>query len=452
MRSLFLFLCLLSSWASAADWSQWRGPGRDGNAPDFKVPAAWPEKLTPLWQVEAGAGLASPVMAEGRIYLFTRQEDKELLTCYAQEDGRQLWRAEYAAPFSANAQAANPRQFPVSRGLGPFATPAVAQGKVLTLGVSKILSCFDAKNGTLLWRTAYFPDPLPSQRVYICPPCNGECCKKTWDTAGTCPDCRMTLSLSGTETTTVSVGNYYGAAGSPLISGDLGIIQVRNKDQGQLIAINLTDGSERWRWTGPIPASCSPVLAQLGGVAQIIAVTRESIAGIALDGKTLWQHALVSNAQIVTPMVFEDLIIFATYRGPLQALKVRAENSIFAVTPAWEAAEHPLIISTPILIGETLIGFDSKRRGRLFQVEARTGKTLWTDQGDHGESAALLHTDQTVTALTSAGELLFLAPAEGGWALQATYAVTSTPTWTHPVLWQNKVLMKDATHLRLFSL
>jgi hypothetical protein len=39
---------LLLSWttALAAQWPQWRGPGRDGIVQPSAVPAAWPEKLT----------------------------------------------------------------------------------------------------------------------------------------------------------------------------------------------------------------------------------------------------------------------------------------------------------------------------------------------------------------------------------------------------------------------
>ncbi len=452
MRPVCLCLCLLTCFAQAADWGQFRGPARDGNAPDFVVPNQWPEQLNQLWRLEAGAGLASPVMVDDMVYQFTRSGDKEVLTCYSVADGKRVWQADYDAPFSANAQAANERQFPASRGLGPFATPTVIAGKVLTLGVSKILSCFEAKSGTLLWRTAYFPDVLPSEKVYICPPCNAECDKRTFDQAGICPDCQMRLSLRGTETTTVSVGNYYGAAGSPLVVGDLAVIQVRDKNQGQLIAVNLADGSERWRLAGPIPASSSPVHAVLAGVPQLIVVTRESIDGVDLQGKQLWHHAIQSNAQIVTPIAFEDLVLYAEYKGPLQALRLGATDGRFTVSQAWQANDHPLVISSPILVGETLIGLDSKRRGRLFQVEARTGKTLWEDNGDHGESAALLHTGQTVAALTSAGELLFLAPGDAGLSVVAHYPVANTPTWAHPVMWQNKVLVKDATHLQLFGL
>ena len=38
--------------ASAQDWSQWRGPGRDGLIPASFAPKAWPESLKRVWRVE----------------------------------------------------------------------------------------------------------------------------------------------------------------------------------------------------------------------------------------------------------------------------------------------------------------------------------------------------------------------------------------------------------------
>src|SRR6476661_6148604 len=62
------------------DWPQWRGPNRDGSAPSFTTPKAWPDMLTQRWKVEVGIGYASPVLVGNRVYMFTRQNDDEFLT------------------------------------------------------------------------------------------------------------------------------------------------------------------------------------------------------------------------------------------------------------------------------------------------------------------------------------------------------------------------------------
>ena len=52
--------------APSGDWPQWRGPNRDGSAPSFTIPKAWPEKLTERWKVEVGIGYATPVIVHER--------------------------------------------------------------------------------------------------------------------------------------------------------------------------------------------------------------------------------------------------------------------------------------------------------------------------------------------------------------------------------------------------
>ena len=48
------------------DWTQWRGPSRDGGVTSFNEPSAWPDTLTRRWQIEVGLGYASPLLVGDR--------------------------------------------------------------------------------------------------------------------------------------------------------------------------------------------------------------------------------------------------------------------------------------------------------------------------------------------------------------------------------------------------
>ena len=62
---------LLVTAAQAADWPRWRGPLGDGHAtPSEKVPSKLPAELKTSWRVPAGPGLASPVVAAGKVFAF----------------------------------------------------------------------------------------------------------------------------------------------------------------------------------------------------------------------------------------------------------------------------------------------------------------------------------------------------------------------------------------------
>ena len=75
--------------AFAADWPQWRGPNRDGKVMDVVLPATWPKTLKEEWKVTVGVGHASPVLANGRVYVFARQGEDEVLQCLDANSGKE---------------------------------------------------------------------------------------------------------------------------------------------------------------------------------------------------------------------------------------------------------------------------------------------------------------------------------------------------------------------------
>src|SRR5262252_10241691 len=84
--------------ARGGDWTQWRGPSRDGQF-SFAEPKRWPEKLNVKWKVTIGEGYASPLLAGGKILEFTRQADDEVAMGIDPADGKLLWRQSYPAPY-----------------------------------------------------------------------------------------------------------------------------------------------------------------------------------------------------------------------------------------------------------------------------------------------------------------------------------------------------------------
>ena len=140
-RSIWIIVCLCASVASA-EWSQWRGENRDGILTQFSAPTVWPKQLKRLWRMELGSGDASPIVAGGRIYTHTRQNENEVVTALDLETGEMLWQDSYGpVPYMWPWHGAE------SRGQGPFSTPVIHGGVVYTLGVTQALSAFDAETG-----------------------------------------------------------------------------------------------------------------------------------------------------------------------------------------------------------------------------------------------------------------------------------------------------------------
>src|SRR5690349_704115 len=141
----FLLAILLSLAASAEDWPQWRGPHRDGSLNPASAPAAWPERLKLKWKIAVGEGHASPIFASGRIFIFSRQQGKEVASSIDPVNGKIVWQQSYAAPYTMHPAA-------VWHGEGPKSTPLFNDGKLYTFGISGILTCFDAATGAVRWR------------------------------------------------------------------------------------------------------------------------------------------------------------------------------------------------------------------------------------------------------------------------------------------------------------
>lgn len=133
--------------STANDWPQWRGPNRDGKASGFKTPETWPKELVQKWKASVGEGVATPALVAGKLYVFSRQEGNEILRCLDAATGKELWQNKYESLGATG---------PASRFSGPRSSPAVAGGKVVTVGVRGVISCLDAATGKLLWRKDEF--------------------------------------------------------------------------------------------------------------------------------------------------------------------------------------------------------------------------------------------------------------------------------------------------------
>lgn len=98
-------ILVLVSLAHAADWPQWRGPDRTGASEGGPALAdAWPkEGPVKVWESEplqsgSPGGCASPVVADGRVYLYaTEQKDgkkTEIVLCLDAATGKTLWKVQ----------------------------------------------------------------------------------------------------------------------------------------------------------------------------------------------------------------------------------------------------------------------------------------------------------------------------------------------------------------------
>lgn len=400
-----LLLCF--SWNSglAQEWSQWRGPDRDGVVAVSEIPETWPGELKLGWQIDVGEGHSSPVVAGGKIYIFSRQGDEEVVSCVNPEDGRILWRESSPAPYTMHPAA-------TGHGKGPKSTPVVAEGAVVTLGISGILSCHDATDGTLRWRKSFEKDFKATSPAF-------------------------------------------GAAMSPIVFEGLCIAHVGGNDDGALVAVDLSTGKTKWKWTDDGPGYASPIIATFDGSRQVVTFAQEHIIGIDVNsGKLLWQIPFVTPWKVscVTPILFENDLILTGYEQGTMRVRVVKEGSTWSTEKMWHNADFGTYMNTPVLFGNLLVALADRRKGQYGILDVESGQLKWQGEGRQGENAALIRAGERLLSLHADGKFIVAEIEDHQIKPLKTYTVADSPTWAHPVFFDKKMLIKAKTTLSLWEL
>lgn len=395
------FTAVLAGQGVAQDWPQWRGPNRDGVLAAFREPTSWPERLTPKWKVDVGLGYATPIVVGNRVYMYTRQNENEVMLALDADTGKVIWQTSYPAPFTMNPAAAR-------HGQGPKSTPTFVNGRLYTLGMGGIVTAFDAATGKQLWQK---PGP--------------------------------------------SVGPLYGTAMSPLVDRGLVIVHVGGHNRGALTAFNANTGNVKWSWNGDGPAYGSPIVAQLDGMRQVITFTQENLVGVsATTGELLWQRPFTtrSTQNTITPILYGQTLIVSGLGKGITAFRVMRRNNQWVTENIWENQEVSLYMSSGVIVRDALFGLSNRNSGQYFSVDAKTGKTLWTSEPRQATNAAIVRAGDLLFALEDDAELVVVRSTLTGFEPVRRYTVADSATWAQPVISGNRVFVKDVSTLALWML
>ena len=392
---------ILAGDAAAQDWTQWRGPTRDGTVTAFDAPATWPEGLTRQWSREVGLGYATPLLLGDRLYLFTREGDDEVMQALDAATGETLWRTAYSAAFAMN-PATNPH------GEGPKSTPAYADGRLFTLGISGIVSAFDAETGERLWHKPAGPvEPL------------------------------------------------YHTAMSPLVVGDLVIFHVGGHDAGALTAFDAATGTVRWALEGDGPAYGSPQLYEFGGARHVVTLTQTRHVGVSVEtGALLWERPFVTpyDTTSQTPLRHGDIVIETGMEMGITGFRVvPAPGGGWTTEDVWHTDEVTLHMTNGVIADGVLVGLSQRNSGQYFGLDLDTGEVLWTSPPRQAENAAILRSGDTILSLQDDAQLVVLRQGRTEFDPVARYDVADSPTWTQPTLVGNRVYVKDVDTLTLWT-
>jgi outer membrane protein assembly factor BamB len=402
----FVAALVLSGAAVSAQWPQWRGPNRDGVASVWpRMGQGWPEKLERTWSQPIGEGYSSPVIDGGRVFVHSREDPDEIVSAFEFESGEQVWTARYPAPFRKN-------QYAVQMAKGPFSTPLAAGGLVYTMGVTAVLSAFDAGTGTLKWRKD-FSKEIDTSKLFT------------------------------------------GTAMSPILADGLLIVHAGDDSEGAFRASDPATGAEKWTLPGHGPGYASPVLVSVAGTRQIATMTDKAVVGVDIaSGRLLWSIPFPDewNENIVTPTMAGDVLVVSGTRKGTFGYRIEKNGNEWIARQLWHNAELPMYLSSPVADGPFLYGFSNRRKGQLFCLDARTGIAKWTTEGRAGQKASLASVGTNLLVLTTDGDLLALGRNPERFEEIKRYKVADGGVWAHLAVGPGGFVVRDARSVALWSL
>ena len=388
--------------AASQDWTQWRGPNRDGAIPGFATPAAWPEQLTSRWKVDIGLGYATPLLVGNRLYVFSRQGEDEVMSALDAGTGNVIWKAAYAAPFTMNNSTAR-------HGAGPKSTPVYSDGRLFSIGMTGVVTARDAATGKQLWQKPGSPVvPIFTTHAF-----------------------------------------------SPLVEGSSVVFHVGGNNQGALTAFDVRTGEVKWSWPGDGPSYGSPIVADVDGTRQIITLTQTRLIGVdAATGTLLWERPFTNSSATnsATPVVSGRTVIVSN-GGPVAAFTVTKRSAQWAVDDAWQNADAPYRLSNTVATADgMLFGLSTRNAGQYFGVDLKTGATLWASEGRQAMNAAIARAGDLLFSLEDDGELVVARASRTAFEPLRRYKVADAATWTAPVIAGSRIFVKDVSTLALWTL
>ena len=394
------------------DWPSFLGPSHNAHSPETHLLKRFPPQGPQLvWELESGTGYASPVIIGEHLVYLHRVGNEEIVECLHPETGKPYWDFKYPSQYRDRFGFNN----------GPRASPVMDEQRVYTYGAEGNLHCFDYHTGKPLWnRNLHEEYRIPQQ--------------------------------------------FFGVGTTPLIEGDLLIINLGAPGGPCVIALDKQTGKETWKAGEQWGASyASPVPAFIHGERRVFVFaggeSRPPTGGLLclnprdgmIDFQFPWRSKSYESVNASSPVIMgNQVFITASYDTGGALLTIDSE---FNDQLAWTTQLLGCHWNTPIAKEGYLYGFDGRHQlqASLVCLELATGKEMWRSQPmweneivQNGKQqsvrsglfrGSLLWAEGHFLSLGEGGDLLWLdLSPEGFQILSRSRLFRAGESWTLPVL------------------
>jgi outer membrane protein assembly factor BamB len=306
---------------NADDWPCWRGSDQTGVAKG-PAPTEWSATKNVVWSVTVpGRGHASPIVWGDQVFIATAEDEKKTMSllCYARDDGSIRWTCPLHEGGFMHVHGKNTQASP---------TPAC--------------------DGNHIFWTAMVKDAI-------------------WASA---------VTMEGKIAWQTEVGPFvsmHGYGSSPVLYGNLVIVQGDSNGPGWLAAVDRTTGDIAWRvQRGDGASFATPLVTQIAGKPQVILTGQKTVISYnPLTGDKLWQTEGPAMVCANTPAWRGDLVfVSGGYpQSGVWAIKVDGSGQI-----VWQKT-FKCYVPSLLVDGDRLIV--TQDEGIVRCLDADSGEELW---------------------------------------------------------------------------
>lgn len=370
-------------------WPQYRGPARDGVSAETGILKTWPASGPKVvWRVPLGGGYSGISVAGGRGYTMFSREDGEFVVCFKAADGKEVWRLRVDSNRDDD------------MGDGPRSTPTVDGDLVYALGARGVLVAARILSGERAWE------------------------KDLKDAFGA----RVP---------------QWGVSTSPLVEGNLLVIDAGGGPGKSLVALDKTTGQTRWTSYTDKPGYSAPLGVDIHGVRQILSFAGTSLVSVgAADGKVLWSVPWKTSYDVNAAMpVFvppDRVFISSSYDTGGALYQVKKTGDTFEVSEVWKSRIMKNHFNSSIYQGGYLYGFDD---ATLRCIDVATGQEKWSQRGF--AKGSLLLADGHLIIFGESGLLALAEATPDAYREKGRVQIFDGKTWTMPTLSGGKLYLRD---------
>jgi len=392
--------------AGAVAWTQWGGPHRNFQTEATGIKDTWPASgPRVMWKRPLGEGYSSPAVENGVLYTSYGKPGEEVVIAAQADSGKTVW--ERTNPMTFQSDVAR------DMGNGPYATPLIVGNRLFTTGVAGRLQCLEKSTGKPIWAQELWATHHGSRLMY-------------------------------------------GYACSPIAFRDLVIVPVGGPGKA-LMAFQQSDGKVAWSKGDLGNVYSSPILINVGGLEQLVALLDGAVIGVnPHNGDLQWQVPFRANYSIAvaTPVWGPDNLLFvsAEYDAGSKVIELQRNGQQTKATELWYSNRLRLHHGNAMRVDDTVY-FSSGGKGSqaiLSAVDVRTGKIVWQQRSI--EKATFVWADRKLITLDQDGNLMIAHPTREGFTISARASLLTNLSWTPPALVGTRLYIRDRRSLMAVDL